>query len=187
MSLEWEYLREVFPFAFRWNNAQELIFAGRSLRRACTWIEPGMTVKGLFEMHRPNGAFEAAWLAQNQGKLLLVREVRSGMMMRGQVMVEAGGAGLFLGTPWVSAPDDLDRLGLTLSDFTVSNATASNLSGSGAAYSITLTPVASGVVTVSLPAGAAQNAAATGSTASNVVSVTYTVPATVAFVGQDVG
>jgi PAS domain S-box-containing protein len=117
MSLEWEYLREVFPFAFRWNNAQELIFAGRSLRRACTWIEPGMTVKGLFEMHRPNGAFEAAWLAQNQGKLLLVREVRSGMMMRGQVMVEAGGAGLFLGTPWVSAPDDLDRLGLTLSDF----------------------------------------------------------------------
>ncbi len=77
--------------------------------------------------------------------------------------------------------------GLTLSDFTVSNATASNLSGSGVAYSITLTPVASGIVTVSLPAGAAQNSAATGSTASNVVSVTYTVPATVAFVGQDVG
>jgi regulation of enolase protein 1 (concanavalin A-like superfamily)/mono/diheme cytochrome c family protein len=77
--------------------------------------------------------------------------------------------------------------GLTLSDFTVSNATASNLSGSGAAYAITLTPSAAGVVTVSLPAGATQNAAAISSTASNTVSVTYTVPAAVALAGQDVG
>ncbi|MDI1312732.1 putative Ig domain-containing protein [Prosthecobacter sp.] len=77
--------------------------------------------------------------------------------------------------------------GLTLSDFVVSNATASNLTGSDAAYAITLTPVAAGVVTVSLPAGAAQNAAATSSTASNAVSVTFTVPAAVALVGQDLG
>jgi PAS domain S-box-containing protein len=122
MSLEWEYLKEVFPFAFRWNDAQELTFAGRSLRRACAWIEPGMAMRGLFEMHRPSGAFEAEWLTQNQGKLLLVREVRSGMLLRGQVMMEASGAGLFLGTPWVSAPNDLDRLGLTLSDFAAHDA-----------------------------------------------------------------
>jgi regulation of enolase protein 1 (concanavalin A-like superfamily) len=77
--------------------------------------------------------------------------------------------------------------GLTLADFAVTNATASNLTGSGAAYSVTLTPSAAGVVTASLPAGAAHNAAATGSTASNLVSVTYTVPATVVLLGQDVG
>ena len=117
MNLEWEYLKEVFPFAFRWKDGHELTFAGRSLKRACAWIEHGMPVNALFEMHRPSGAFEAEWLAQNQGRLLLVRELRSGMLLRGQVMMDADGAGLFLGTPWVSAPDDLDRLGITLGDF----------------------------------------------------------------------
>ena len=117
MNLEWEYLKEVFPFAFRWKHGHELTFVGRSLKRSCDWIEPGMPVNALFEMHRPSGAFEAEWLAQNQGRLLLVRELRSGMLLRGQVMMDADGAGLFLGTPWVSEPDDLDRLGITLGDF----------------------------------------------------------------------
>jgi len=77
--------------------------------------------------------------------------------------------------------------GLTASDFALSNATASNLTGSGASYSVTLTPVSSGLVTASLPAGAAQNAASTASLASNTVSVTYTPPVAVSLVGQDVG
>ena len=72
MNLEWEYLKEVFPFAFRWKDGHELTFAGRSLKRACAWIEHGMPVNALFEMHRPSGAFEAEWLAQNQGRLLLL-------------------------------------------------------------------------------------------------------------------
>ncbi len=77
--------------------------------------------------------------------------------------------------------------GLTAGDFVLSNANASNLTGGGSSYSIMLTPVASGLVTVSLPAGAAQNAGATASLASNTVGVTYTPPAAVSLVGQDVG
>jgi YVTN family beta-propeller protein len=77
--------------------------------------------------------------------------------------------------------------GLTASDFVLSNATASNLTGSGTNYSVTLTPVSSGLVTASLPAAAAQNAANTASLASNTVSVTYTPPVAVSLVGQDVG
>ena len=48
MNLEWEYLKEVFPFAFRWKDGHELTFAGRSLRRACSWIEHGMPENDLF-------------------------------------------------------------------------------------------------------------------------------------------
>lgn len=77
--------------------------------------------------------------------------------------------------------------GLTVGDFVLTNATASNLTGSGSSYSITLTPVSPGLVTVNLPAGAAQNAAAAGSLASNTVGVTYTAPVAVSLVGQDVG
>lgn len=77
--------------------------------------------------------------------------------------------------------------GLTASDFVLTNATASNLTGSGTNYSVALTPVSSGLVTARLPAAAAQNAANTASLASNTVSVTFTPPVAVSLVGQDVG
>lgn len=77
--------------------------------------------------------------------------------------------------------------GLAATDFTVTNGTASNLTGSGASYAVTITPQASGVVAIVLPANAAQNAGAIGSTASNTLSITYTPAATVALQGQDIG
>lgn len=77
--------------------------------------------------------------------------------------------------------------GLTLSDFIVSNATASNLTGSGSSYAITLTPVAAGNVSASLPAAAALNAANVASLVSNTVTVSYSPPVAVTLQGQDVG
>jgi hypothetical protein len=75
--------------------------------------------------------------------------------------------------------------GLAAGDFIVTNGAASNLTGSGTSYSLTVTPLAPGAVTISLPANAAQNAGAVGSLASNTVSVTYTPPVVVATDGVD--
>ncbi len=66
--------------------------------------------------------------------------------------------------------------GVALTDFTVTNGVASSLSGSGAAYSILVTPTANGAVTVAMPAGAALDAASNASVMSNTLSVTYTAP-----------
>jgi len=66
--------------------------------------------------------------------------------------------------------------GVALNDFTVTNGVASALSGSGASYSVTITPTANGAVTVALPVGAAFDAASNASLASNTLSVTYTAP-----------
>jgi hypothetical protein len=44
-------------------------------------------------------------------------------------------------------------------DVTLSNATLSNFSGSGAAYSFNVTPAAEGIVTIDTAAGAAYDAA----------------------------
>ncbi len=66
--------------------------------------------------------------------------------------------------------------GVALTDFTVTNGVASALSGSGAAYSVTITPTANGALTVAMPAGAAADAATNASLASNTLSVTYTAP-----------
>lgn len=77
--------------------------------------------------------------------------------------------------------------GLTLSDFTVTNATASNLTGSGSSYALTLTPQTAGAVTLRLPAGSVQNASAVTNPDSNLLQVTYAPPAVITLQGQDVG
>jgi YVTN family beta-propeller protein len=77
--------------------------------------------------------------------------------------------------------------GLTLSDFIVTNGAASNLSGTGTTYNVTITPLAAGAVTIRLPASAVVNAANVASTASNTLSVTFSPPINVSLVGQDVG
>ena len=63
--------------------------------------------------------------------------------------------------------------GLTLNDFNITNGTSSALSGSGANYSFTVTPINQGVVSISLPANRATDAAGNGNNASNTLNVTF--------------
>jgi hypothetical protein len=62
--------------------------------------------------------------------------------------------------------------GLTLSDLTTVNATATNLTGSGTDWSLTLTPTTDGTFSVALPAGAATDTA--GNTTTAVPALTRT-------------
>lgn len=64
-------------------------------------------------------------------------------------------------------------IGLSSGDFSVTNGTASNLTGSGSTFSITITPLASGDVTIVLPAGTVMDAASNSNLASNTLSVTF--------------
>ncbi|MFO1482182.1 MAG: Ig-like domain-containing protein [Verrucomicrobiaceae bacterium] len=64
--------------------------------------------------------------------------------------------------------------GLAPGDFAVTNGTASNLTGSGDSYSVTITPTTMGEVSVQLPAGTVADAANNTNTASNTLSVTFT-------------
>ncbi|MGJ3230774.1 MAG: Calx-beta domain-containing protein [Oceanicaulis sp.] len=61
--------------------------------------------------------------------------------------------------------------GLALADLGVSNGSASDLAGSGAAYTATITPDGDGTVTVTLPAGAAEDAAGNASLAAEPFSI----------------
>lgn len=63
--------------------------------------------------------------------------------------------------------------GLSTADFIVTNGSVTHLTGDGASYRITITPMSAGVVTVQLPAEAVADAAENGSLASNLLSVTF--------------
>ncbi len=65
--------------------------------------------------------------------------------------------------------------GLNATDFSVSNGAASNLSGSGASYSVLIAPTAAGDVTVTLPANSASTPDdSQGNTISNALVTNYT-------------
>jgi YVTN family beta-propeller protein len=66
--------------------------------------------------------------------------------------------------------------GLLASEFSVTNGTVNALSSAGAVWAATVTPAAAGNVTVSLPAGMAQDATGNLNLASNIITVNY-VPA----------
>jgi hypothetical protein len=62
--------------------------------------------------------------------------------------------------------------GFTAGDITVTNGTVQNFSGSGTTYTFEVVPTADGVVTVSIAANVAQDAAGNGNTASNTINIT---------------
>lgn len=77
--------------------------------------------------------------------------------------------------------------GLDLSDFAVTNGSASGLTGGGTEYSVLITPAAGGIVTVQVPAGAASNSNAVLSKVSNTLQVTYQPWLDLTLNGEDVG
>ena len=63
-----------------------------------------------------------------------------------------------------------DVSGLELGDFALLNAAADNLSGSGARYTVEVTPAANGAVTIALPAASSEDMAGNANTASNTLT-----------------
>ncbi len=60
-----------------------------------------------------------------------------------------------------------------LGDLTVTNGSASNLTGSGTSYSVDITPAGQGLVSVDVDAGVAHDAAGNGNTAASTLSRTF--------------
>ncbi len=63
--------------------------------------------------------------------------------------------------------------GLQLTDLVVGNGSAGNLSGTGANYTVNITPAGNGTVTVDLPTGVVSDAAGNGNTAATQFSIQY--------------
>jgi PAS domain S-box-containing protein len=116
--MPWFQVEEAFPFLFAWNSEMRIVQVGPSLARIARDVAPGSQLDHLFNLERPLGAMNVDWLRRHRGILLLIRHRGTGMMMRGQVMhLEKMDLDVFLGSPWLETPDELDRLGVALADF----------------------------------------------------------------------
>lgn len=75
-------------------------------------------------------------------------------------------------TVTISASESILGSSFSASDFVVSNGAATNLTGSGASWTVSIYPFTQGAVTIDLPTSAVTDAAGNGNIASNQLSVT---------------
>lgn len=116
--MPWLQVEEAFPFLFAWNDSMEILRIGPSLARTATDVMVGTRVDQVFNLERPKGVLSTEWIRRHHGKLLLLKHHETGMLMRGQVMhLSEMAMDVFLGSPWLETPDELDRLNMSLADF----------------------------------------------------------------------
>ena len=121
-------LAELFPFAIQFDAGLRVAHAGPSIQRSIPEIRPGVLGADHFVLERPSVPLRTGALDAFDRSMLLLRHLRTGMQLKGQLLKRDGGY-LFLGSPWVTSQGQVSAYGLTLGDF--ADAVAEVLAGNG--------------------------------------------------------
>ncbi|MCF7732344.1 MAG: response regulator [Akkermansiaceae bacterium] len=117
-------LAKAFPFFLAWDHELRLTACGPSLLRICPAAVPGGLLTGLVQLRRPTGELTLEFFRHCGELLLLLEVVGNGVTLRGQVVaLQEPESFLLLASPWFFDPADVERLGLTLSDFALHDQT----------------------------------------------------------------
>jgi PAS domain S-box-containing protein len=118
-----EFLR-AFPFYFAWDENDRIVEAGPSLVKVCQQAVPGARLQDVFMAMRPAGDFSDALARSRQDHLLLLMCRQTQCMLRGQlILLDEPRLGIMLATPWLTDPDQVEKLKLTMADFAVHDQT----------------------------------------------------------------
>lgn len=116
-------LEFAFPFYLHWDCELKVSSMGRSLSKAMPEIVPGMGLHELFRLRRPTGELGFSLMGsslfqRDSSVMFLFESLSNGMLLRGQVLELDGKSGfLMLANPWIADPDEIEKFGLTMSDF----------------------------------------------------------------------
>ncbi|HTH46164.1 MAG TPA: PAS domain S-box protein, partial [Candidatus Limnocylindria bacterium] len=113
-----EQFAAAFPFFFTVSREGRIEQAGRTLLRIRPAVAEHPPVPSLFSCLQPEGDMSYEWLHQNEGRLLLLELVGTGLRFRGQSLTLADGSeAVFLGSPWCTDGSQFRTHGLTTEDF----------------------------------------------------------------------
>ncbi|WP_414662503.1 ATP-binding protein [Horticoccus sp. 23ND18S-11] len=112
----------VFPFHVAMGGDGRITRTGRSLAKVAPAARPGVAFDAVFAPQRPDDPFETTRLRAADERLYTIRAIAGGVIFRGQMQVLGDGV-VFLGSPWLGDTRDLEKIGLTLTDFAVHDPT----------------------------------------------------------------
>ncbi|MGL5018358.1 MAG: PAS domain S-box protein [Luteolibacter sp.] len=117
-------LRRAFPFFIEWDSDLRIRSVGPSLGKICADAVPGALITGLFKLRRPIGEMTPEFFRASSDLLFLFEIIGSRLVLRGEVAsLEDSNSFLMLAAPWISDPEEVERLGLTLTDFAIHDQT----------------------------------------------------------------
>jgi len=112
----------LFPFHLLFDSSLTLLQSGASIRKICPDLETGTDLGTLFELERPQAAFNFDFIAANPQMLYLLRRPRSPLRLRGQMVRLSDHEIAYLCSPWSPEPGFLRTLGLQVDDFPLHDA-----------------------------------------------------------------
>ena len=123
-SIPPDLYRKAFPFFLAWDRDLRVTEFGPSLAKICPGVAVGDLLSDIFTVLRPAGALSVQYFEASSGVLMLFQTVLKRVQLRGEVIpFESPTGWMFVAVPWFNDPADVDRLGLTLSDFSLSDQT----------------------------------------------------------------
>jgi signal transduction histidine kinase/DNA-binding response OmpR family regulator len=111
----------LFPFGFFINESIEIIHLGPSFQKLYPNVKLGDGADKYINFKWPtnnNWIFKDLEKKQSTLILLEVNSENKKVVLRGQVILSKGTA-MFLVSPWLKSPDEMEELGLTVSDFAI--------------------------------------------------------------------
>jgi PAS domain S-box-containing protein len=106
-----------FPFHLVLDQDLKIVQAGKVLQRLCLFV-PGVNLNDVFILTRPRVTLSYASLSQEQHSLVLLQSRCIALQLKGQFLPDpAAGLLYFLGSPWLTELEQVERFGLQLTDF----------------------------------------------------------------------
>jgi PAS domain S-box-containing protein len=117
-------LRRGFPFYVEWDDDLRICTFGPSFEKICQQARVGLHIKEIFALLRPVGEMTNEFFRSSNDMLFLFSIIGTNVTLRGEIlMLESRHSFLLLGAPWIDDPEEVARLGLTLSDFAIHDQT----------------------------------------------------------------
>ena len=109
---------DAFPFHVGFDRSLTIRQAGRSLARVLPAAAIGDPLLDHLRVEYPPGMQTFDDMVAGADYLFILATLDGSVRLRGQIIAADGGdLALFLASPWLAEPEDMTRLGLTLSDF----------------------------------------------------------------------
>ena len=113
---------QVFPFHLTVDDDLCVTGCGVALARVCGDLTLGSLLADRFEIQQPiaDQSMDVRWFLEQKERLFLLSHRQTKLLLRGQFLPSSlTGGFVFLGSPWLASPDQLETFGLTMSDFAV--------------------------------------------------------------------
>lgn len=108
----------LFPFHFSFNAQGEIHNIGPSFNKILRYDASRLQMADIFQFVRPLSHFDYTNVIINSHQLFILRHIPTECVFRGTVQsLDYGQTATFLGSPWITDPEQLSVMGLTLNDF----------------------------------------------------------------------